>query len=77
MEVVSEVSKSKVGFLCRVGKDQTLKRKLLAAQEAGATGVIIFTDPGDDGEITEENGYEVYPNGPARQVSASIGRSVV
>lgn len=75
MEVVSEVSKSKVGFLCP-GKDQMLKRTLLAAQEAGATGVIIFTDPGDDGEITEGNGYEVYPNGPARQVSASIGRPV-
>lgn len=76
MEVVSEVSKSKVGFLCRAGKDQTLKRKLLAAQEAGAIGIIIFTDPGDDGEITEENGYEVYPNGPARQVSALISRSI-
>ncbi|KIR77126.1 membrane protein [Cryptococcus gattii EJB2] len=44
--------------------------KVKAAQEAGATGVIIFTDPGDDGEITEENGYEVYPNGPARQPSS-------
>ncbi|WVO22095.1 uncharacterized protein IAS62_003420 [Cryptococcus decagattii] len=44
--------------------------KVKAAQEAGATGVIIFTDPGDDGDITEENGYEVYPNGPARQPSS-------
>ncbi|OXM82196.1 membrane protein [Cryptococcus neoformans Bt63] len=44
--------------------------KVKAAQEAGATGVIIFTDPGDDGEITEENGYEVYPKGPARQPSS-------
>lgn len=59
-------------FLCGVGNYQTLKHKLLAAQEAGATGVIIFTDPGNDGEITEENGYEVYPKGPARQVSASV-----
>jgi hypothetical protein len=40
----------------------------VAAQEAGAVGCIIFTDPGDDGEITEANGYEQYPNGPARQV---------
>lgn len=63
-------------LLCSAGSDQTLKHKLLAAQEAGATGAIIFTDPGDDGEITEENGYEVYPKGPARQVSASISRSV-
>lgn len=32
--------------------------------------MIIFTDPGDDGEITEANGYEQYPNGPARQESS-------
>ncbi|WVR07065.1 hypothetical protein IAU60_004104 [Kwoniella sp. DSM 27419] len=44
--------------------------KVKAAQEAGAAGVIIFTDPGDDGEITEENGYAVYPDGPARQPSS-------
>jgi len=41
-----------------------------AAQEAGAIGVLIFTDPGDDGEITEANGYEAYPAGPARQPSS-------
>lgn len=29
-------------------------------------GALIFTDPGDDGNMTEANGYEVYPNGPAR-----------
>ncbi|OCF36828.1 membrane protein [Kwoniella heveanensis BCC8398] len=44
--------------------------KVKAAQEAGAVGVIVFTDPGDDGEITQENGYEVYPDGPARQPSS-------
>ncbi|WWC70018.1 uncharacterized protein I206_103962 [Kwoniella pini CBS 10737] len=44
--------------------------KVKAAQEAGAAGVIVFTDPGDDGEITEENGYEAYPEGPARQPSS-------
>ncbi|WWD17285.1 hypothetical protein CI109_101725 [Kwoniella shandongensis] len=44
--------------------------KIKAAQEAGASGVIIFTDPGDDGEITVENGYEAYPEGPARQPSS-------
>lgn len=32
-------------------------------------GCLVFTDSGDDGEITEENGYEKYPDGPARQVS--------
>jgi N-acetylated-alpha-linked acidic dipeptidase len=50
--------------------------KVKAAQEAGAIGCIIFTDPGDDGEITEANGYEAYPNGPARQPS-SIQRGSV
>jgi N-acetylated-alpha-linked acidic dipeptidase len=41
-----------------------------AAQEAGAIGCIIFTDPGNDGEITEANGYAHYPDGPARQPSS-------
>lgn len=44
--------------------------EVLAAQEAGAIGCIIFTDPGDDGEMTEENGYKPYPEGPARQPSS-------
>lgn len=29
-------------------------------------GAIIFTDPGDDGNVTEANGYKAYPDGPAR-----------
>lgn len=33
-------------------------------------GVLIYTDPGDDGEITIENGYDYYPNGPARHPSS-------
>lgn len=44
--------------------------KIKAAQEAGAVGAIIYTDPGDDGEVTEENGYKPYPEGPARQPSS-------
>jgi N-acetylated-alpha-linked acidic dipeptidase len=40
--------------------------KVKRAQELGMIGVVIFTDPGDDGEVTEANGYETYPNGPAR-----------
>ncbi len=24
-------------------------------------GCVIFTDPGDDGEVTEKNGYLTYP----------------
>ena len=40
--------------------------KVKNAQDFGAIGVIIFTDPGDDGEFTVANGYEAYPDGPAR-----------
>jgi N-acetylated-alpha-linked acidic dipeptidase len=43
--------------------------KVKAAQEAGAIGCIIYSDPGDDGEVTEANGLEQYPEGPARVVS--------
>ncbi|CAK7568077.1 MAG: hypothetical protein SEPTF4163_006058 [Sporothrix epigloea] len=41
--------------------------KVKRAQELGAVGVLLYSDPGDDGEATEANGYEVYPDGPARQ----------
>lgn len=44
--------------------------KVKRAQELGMIGVLIYSDPGDDGEITEENGYEAYPNGPARNPSS-------
>jgi N-acetylated-alpha-linked acidic dipeptidase len=41
--------------------------KVKNSQDYGLIGTIIFTDPGDDGNITEANGYAAYPNGPARQ----------
>ncbi|KAJ5084655.1 Peptidase M28 [Penicillium alfredii] len=44
--------------------------KVKRAQELGMVGVIIYTDPQEDGEITEQNGYKVYPEGPARNPSA-------
>ncbi|RKF56954.1 putative glutamate carboxypeptidase [Erysiphe neolycopersici] len=44
--------------------------KVKRAQELGMTGVLIYTDPGDDGVITEENGMAAYPEGPARQPSS-------
>ncbi|KAK3215000.1 hypothetical protein GRF29_19g1910120 [Pseudopithomyces chartarum] len=40
--------------------------KVKNAQDHGMIGVITFTDPGDDGNITEANGYAAYPDGPAR-----------
>lgn len=31
--------------------------KVKGAEELGAAGVLIFSDPSDDGAVTEENGY--------------------
>ena len=44
--------------------------KVKRAQELGMVGVVLYTDPQEDGEITEENGYEPYPKGPARNPSS-------
>lgn len=44
--------------------------KVKRAQELGMVGVLIYSDPQEDGEITEENGYKAYPDGPARNPSA-------
>lgn len=40
--------------------------KVKRAQELGMVGVLIYSDPGDDGDITVKNGYGEYPLGPAR-----------
>lgn len=44
--------------------------KVKRAEDLGAVGVILYSDPGDDGEVTEVNGYKAYPNGPARNPSS-------
>ena len=44
--------------------------KVKRAQELGMVGVVLYTDPQEDGEITEENGYKTYPSGPARNPSS-------
>ncbi|KAI0839059.1 Zn-dependent exopeptidase [Hypoxylon sp. FL0890] len=44
--------------------------KVKRAQELGMIGAVLFSDPGDDGKITEENGYDAYPSGPARHPSS-------
>ncbi|WFC97062.1 glutamate carboxypeptidase II [Malassezia brasiliensis] len=44
--------------------------KVRAAQEAGAVGVLIYSDLTEDDEVTEANGYAAYPDGPARQPSS-------
>ena len=44
--------------------------KVKRAQELGMVGAVIYTDPQEDGEVTEENGYKTYPDGPARHPSS-------
>ncbi|PGH31790.1 glutamate carboxypeptidase II [[Emmonsia] crescens] len=44
--------------------------KVKNAQDHGMIGCVIFTDPGDDGNVTEANGYLAYPDGPARNPSS-------
>jgi N-acetylated-alpha-linked acidic dipeptidase len=44
--------------------------KVKRAQELGMVGCVMYTDPGDDGEITEKNGHATYPDGPAREPSS-------
>ncbi|PHH88565.1 hypothetical protein CDD83_7359 [Cordyceps sp. RAO-2017] len=44
--------------------------KVKRAQELGMLAVVMYSDPGDDGEITEENGFDPYPHGPARNPSS-------
>lgn len=44
--------------------------KVKGAEELGAAGVVLYSDPRDDGYVTEENGYESYPQGPARNPTA-------
>lgn len=51
--------KGKIALIKYGGLFRGLKVK--NAQDHGAIGAIIFTDPGDDGNITVANGYEAYP----------------
>ena len=44
--------------------------KVKRAQELGMVGVVMYSDPQQDGEVTEENGYKTYPDGPARNPSS-------
>lgn len=40
--------------------------KMSTAAERGLVGILIYTDPQQDGSITEGHGYTAYPDGPAR-----------
>lgn len=56
--------KGKIGLAKYGGPFRGLKVK--NAQDYGLIGVVTFTDPGDDGNMTEAKGHEAYPKGPAR-----------
>jgi N-acetylated-alpha-linked acidic dipeptidase len=51
--------KGKIALIKYGGLFRGLKVK--NAQDHGAIGAVIFTDPGDDGNITVANGYKAYP----------------
>ncbi|KAF2875886.1 N-acetylated-alpha-linked acidic dipeptidase-like protein 2 [Massariosphaeria phaeospora] len=51
--------------------------KVKNAQEFGMIGAVIFTDPGDDRNMTEANGFKAYPDGPARNPSSVQRGSVL
>lgn len=44
--------------------------KVKRAEELGMVGVVMYDDPGSDGEMTEANGHKPYPEGPARNPSS-------
>lgn len=44
--------------------------KIKRAEELGLVGVLLYSDPGDDGPLTDENGVALYPDGPARNPSS-------
>ena len=41
-------------------------KQVKGAEERGAAGILIYSDPRDDGHVTVTNGYAPYPYGPAR-----------
>ncbi|KAF2272944.1 glutamate carboxypeptidase 2 [Westerdykella ornata] len=51
--------------------------KVKNAQDHGMIGAIIFSDPGDDGNVTEAKGVAAYPNGPARNPTSVQRGSVM
>ncbi|KAI7915693.1 glutamate carboxypeptidase 2 [Pyricularia oryzae] len=51
--------------------------KVKNAQDNGMIGCVIFSDPGDDGNVTVAKGVAAYPDGPARNPSSVQKGSVM
>jgi N-acetylated-alpha-linked acidic dipeptidase len=47
------------------------------AEELNAAGILIYSDPRDDGYVTTANGFTPYPHGPARNPSSFQRGSVM
>ncbi|KAH9873136.1 hypothetical protein J1614_005534 [Plenodomus biglobosus] len=47
--------------------------KVKNAQEYGMLGAVLFTDPGDDRNMTAAHGFKTYPDGPARNPTSIQG----
>ncbi|KAG9230730.1 membrane transporter [Amylocarpus encephaloides] len=59
VEVKGKIAIVKYGIVYRGTKMST-------AAERGLVGILIYTDPQQDGNITEGHGFKEYPDGPAR-----------
>ena len=44
--------------------------KVRRAEQLGMIGIVMYSDPQEDGEMTELNGHKAYPDGPARNPSS-------
>jgi N-acetylated-alpha-linked acidic dipeptidase len=63
--------------IVKYGGDIFRSLKVKNAQERGMVGVVMYSDPGDDGKFTVGNGYLAYPDGPARHPSSVQRGSVM
>lgn len=75
-EDLARANVSVAGKLAIVKFSATKEKFYNIPHQTGVVGWVVYMDPQYDGEITEENGYLPYPQGPARaptSVSLSSG----
>ena len=63
VELEGKIALAKYGLIFR-------GLKVKRAQELGMIGAVIYSDPQEDGKMTELNGLKPYPDGPARNPSS-------
>jgi hypothetical protein len=59
VEVTGKIAIVKYGVVFR-------GEKMTAAAKRGLVGILTYSDPQEDGNVTEGHGYKAYPYGPAR-----------